>query len=274
MQKRVLITGASRGLGRALAIEAARRGYVTILVGRDASRLDELLDYLETISPSVHHRACVMDISTEHAVNDLTEFFELHGWPELIIHNAASTQFGPFATLSPEIIETVIRVIIRFPLLLTREVLPFWMEQKRGTLVFIGSTSGRKPVPFNAVYAASKGFIHQFAPALAEELKPHSIHVSLYIIGGMKTSFQKQAGFPDEYRAGNLEPESVAQRIWNDLAGERYGVFTIGSMKERLGGWLQRLLPPTWWAKKMAERYRPLVTARSSSEETTWNEED
>ena len=265
--QRVLITGASRGLGRELAREAARRGHRTILVARSAHALDELLDELETLHPDSRHHAIVMDLTHERAVTDLIEWFEQDDWPDIVFHNAGFGRFGRFADLEPEDIEGMIRVMITFPLMLTRELIPIWRERQTGHLIFIGSTSGRKPVPYMALYSATKAFIHTFAPALTEELKSHGIHVSLYILGGMATSFHRSAGFPGSFQAGRLHPSTVARRIWRDIEHDRSGVFTIGTIKERLGGFLQRLLPPQWWAARMGEYYRSLLNARSDTKD-------
>ncbi len=267
MDQRVLITGASRGLGRELAREAARRGHRTVLVARTAHALDELLDELETLYPNGHHHAIVMDLTHERAVTDLIEWFEQDDWPDIVFHNAGFGRFGCYADLEPEDIEGMIRVMITFPLMLTRELIPIWRERQNGRLIFIGSTSGRKPVPYMALYSATKAFIHTFAPALTEELRPYGIHVSLYILGGMSTAFHRSAGFPLSFQAGRLHPSTVARRIWWDIEHGRSGVFTIGNIKERLGGYLQRILPPQWWAARMGKHYRSLLDKRSESQD-------
>ena len=146
---------------------------------------------------------------------------------------------------------------------LTHALLPRLSKVTGSHMVYLGSTSGRKPVPYMTVYSSTKAFVHNFALALREELVGGPPKVLLVIPGGVQTDFPRLAGLPAAFTANGLRPDKVGEMIVQAIDDGKEGVLTIGNTRERFGGLLQRLLPPTFWAHKMAKAYKPMLNETS-----------
>lgn len=258
----VLITGASSGLGWALAQEMARRGWSTRLVARRAERLQAAVESLTARYPQASHAALTLDLTEADAVRRCTDWLDRLGtWPRVVVHNAGLGRWGRFETIPWETHRAVIALSTRAVVDLTRALLPRLLQGPWGQVVFVGSTSGRKPVPFLATYAAAKAFLHHFALALGEELRGTSVRTLLAIPGFIATGFHEREGLPDAARPRRAQsPESVARRMADAIERRRSGVLFLGSGRERWTGWLQRLLPGEAWAVWMGRFYERWLT--------------
>ncbi len=259
----VLITGASSGLGWALVQEMARRGWSTRLVARRADRLQAAVETLTSRS-GPDHAALALDLADPDAVRRCMDWLDRLGtWPEVVVHNAGLGRFGRFEDVPWEVHRAVLAVQVRSVVALTRALLPPMVRGGRGMFVFIGSTSGRKPVPFLATYAASKAFVHHFALALGEELRGTAVRSLLVIPGFIATGFHEREGLPAGARPPRSpSPESVARRVAEAIERGRGVVLFVGRWPERLTGWLQRRWPGEGWAVRMGrfyERWLPPV---------------
>ena len=253
----VLITGASSGLGWALASEMAQRGWSTRLVARRADRLQAAVETLTSRYPGTSHAALAVDLTEPDAVRRCVDWLSRwNTWPEVVVHNAGLGQFGRFEDIPWEIHRSILNVQVQAVVALTRALLPPMVQRGRGLIVFIGSTSGRKPVPFLATYAASKAFLHHFALALGEELQGTGVRSLLVVPGFIATGFHEREGLPAEARPPwGLAPEEVARWVADAIERRRDGVWFVGRWRERLTGWLQRVLPGETWAVRMGRFY-------------------
>ncbi|MCS7313453.1 MAG: SDR family NAD(P)-dependent oxidoreductase [Acidobacteria bacterium] len=261
----ILITGASSGLGWALAQEMARRGWSTRLVARRADRLQEAVDTLTSRYSQAAHAALALDLADPDAPQRCIDWLNSWGdWPEVVVHNAGLGRFGRWEAVPWDIHQSILAVQVRSVVALTGTLLGPMLQRGRGMFVFVGSTSGRKPVPFLATYAASKAFLHQWALALGEELRGTAVRSLLVIPGFIGTGFHERGGLPAEVQPARSQPlETVARRVADAIEGRRGGVLVVGRWRERLTGWLQRLFPGERWAVRMGrfyERWLPPVS--------------
>ncbi len=265
----VLVTGASSGLGWALVQEMARRGWSTCLVARRADRLQEAVETLASRYPQAFHAARALDLADPDAIHRCTDWLERLGvWPEVVVHNAGLGRFGHFEAVPWETHRSIVAVQVRSVVALTRALLPPMVRRGRGMFVFVGSTSGRKPVPFLATYAASKAFLHHFALALGEELRGTGVRSLLVIPGFIVTGFHEREGLPAEARPSRGQrPETVARRVADAIERRGGGVLVVGRWRERLTGWLQRLFPGEGWAIRMGRFYEQWLPPVSGEDE-------
>jgi len=259
MERRLLITGASRGIGAEIAEASARRGWTNLLVSRTGSALRERVARWEQRGAGQGHRWLELDLAAADATSRLLSWLDEAPGPDTLVHNAAAGHFGRFSETALAGHEATIALGVRATVELTHALLPRLAKTGHGHLVYVGSTSGRKPVPFMATYSSTKAFLHQFACALGEELRGGSSRVLLVVPGGVRTEFPERAGLPPAVAARGLPAARVGEDIVRAIEQGREGVLTIGSFRERHGGLLQRLLPPAFWARRMRAFYEPLL---------------
>ncbi|MFS2221969.1 SDR family oxidoreductase [Pantoea sp. B65] len=210
LHKNVLITGASGGIGRALAIELARRGACVFLAGRDEVGLRLLLSSLN--NPSRHRVLLFRDYS-DSEIAMLAE--ELSGSQRLdiLINNAGVNKFSLLESQSVEEIREQIRVNVELPILITRQLLGRF--NSNGMVVNVGSVMGDIGYPGYSVYCASKFALRGFSEALGRELHGHGIKVLYTAPRSTRTSINSQAATAMNRALGNSTdtPEVVALGI-------------------------------------------------------------
>jgi short-subunit dehydrogenase len=198
---RILITGASGGLGRAIARALSARGARLLLSGRRAGPLRELAGEL-------HGQALQCDLADRAAVARLAD---AAGDVDVLIANAGLPASGELCELTQEQIDRMLEVNLRAPIALARALAPAMLARGSGHLVFISSLSGRAAAPASSIYAATKFALRGFALALREDLRPRGVGVSVILPG-----FIRDAGmFAD---AGARLPPGVGTRAPEDVA--------------------------------------------------------
>ncbi len=212
----VLITGASEGIGRATAERFASEGYDLLLLARNAERLDELGASLQ----SKYSIAC----STVSAdVSDGRETIRrisvaLEGRPiAAAVINAGVGLYGPYARSEWDDIVRVLRTNLEGALASARAVVPLLRDQGHGSLVMVSSTIGKRAVPYNAAYCATKQGLLGFADALRLELRPFGVHVGVVSPARTDTPFFERMTYavPQTQRRSvpTNPPELVAEAI-------------------------------------------------------------
>ncbi len=176
----VLITGASSGLGAALAEELARRGAVVGLCARRADRLSEVLGRVREHSP--HSRAWTVDLADLDAIDDLasTAAAELGGI-DVLVNNAGMPKRRWAWQHRPDEVADVFRLNVESPIRLTTALLPA-LARRRGHVVVIGSVAARLTPPNEAVYAASKAAITAYAEGLRVDLGVAGVPVGVHVV--------------------------------------------------------------------------------------------
>ena len=200
-----LVTGASKGIGRAIALRLAREGYEVIAVARDANELASLA--AEIAAEGGKARSIVLDVSDAAAVATELAGVEV----EVLVNNAGIGVIKPFLELAPEEWNRMIGVNINALFHVTRAVLPGMVRRRRGHVCTIGSIGGRNAWPGGSAYGATKAFVNSWAESLLLEVREEGVKVSVVTPGGVATDFGgKPATAADSWK---LHAEDVADAV-------------------------------------------------------------
>ena len=191
---RVLITGASAGIGREFARQLASPAASIVLVARRQDRLEELRDELKQQNPNLEIQIRKVDLSDQSQVDSFCEWIEReHVAIDLLINNAGLGDSGRFATSDATRLKEMLNVNIAALTLLTRSVLPQMIAGKRGVILNVSSSAGFLPIPDATVYAASKAYVTSFSEALRAELHGSRVSVTALCPGPVHTEFSDVA---------------------------------------------------------------------------------
>ena len=182
---RAVVTGASQGIGAALATELAARGHSLIITARREEVLNDLATRLAQRYPvTVEVRPVDLaeprqraTLAEELAVRDIS----------ILCANAGTATFGPVARLDPEAEKAQVQLNVLGVHDLVLTVLPGMLSRKAGGILISGSAAGNSPIPNNATYAASKAFANTFSESLRGELRDTGVHVTLLAPGPVRT---------------------------------------------------------------------------------------
>lgn len=240
--KRILLTGATGGIGRHLAIALARKGAKLAIVGRDTHKLDELAREISTTGAVAERIVADFEIAGMAQTVASTASEKLGGI-DILINNAAIMDYIQFEDQSPERIAQMIHTNVTAPIQLARAVLPKFTQDNQGHFVMIGSIFGSLGFPHYASYCASKFAIHGFSQALRRELVDTKIGVTYIAPRGVNTSMNDAATLAMLAKTGgNLdEPQKVAAIVVKALENEKQEVF-IGQ-PESFFAWLNGVAP-------------------------------
>jgi uncharacterized protein len=186
-----LVTGASSGIGEALARELARRKSDLVLVARSADKLTALAEELGR-THGIKASVIAADLTAPGATSRVVAEARAVGRIDVLVNNAGFATFGPFAEndLDEEIEE--IRLNVEALTDLTKRLLPDILATK-GRILNVGSTAAFQPGPMMAVYYATKAYVLSFSEALAYELRPRGVTVTCLCPGPTRTGFQARA---------------------------------------------------------------------------------
>jgi NAD(P)-dependent dehydrogenase (short-subunit alcohol dehydrogenase family) len=209
-----IVTGASRGLGRALAMELARRGTRVVLVGRGEPALLAVEGAIRAEGGQAH--ALPADLGDKHTIYPLAAMAaELVGPIDLVIHNASElgpTPLRPLLDTDCEDLERVLAVNLVGPFRLTKAVAGAMAIRRRGTLLFVSSDASVNAYAGWGAYSASKAAADHLARLLAIELGPFGVRSFSVDPGEMDTAMHR-AALPEADPATLARPEEVALRV-------------------------------------------------------------
>ena len=215
--KRLLLSGATGGLGRAIAGELAGQGAALVLSSRKAEELDRLAASLP--GGAERHSVVVADLALDGAPEKLVEDAgDLDG----LIANAALHGTGRVERIERKELTTTLRVNLEAPMLMARALVPALIEKGAGQIVFVSSLNGKVATPRTSVYCASKFGMRGFALALREDLHPHGVGVSIVSPG-----FIREAGMFHESGAepppglGTTSPKKVGEAVLTAIRRDR-----------------------------------------------------
>ncbi len=205
-----VITGAGKGIGRAVAEALAAEGVHLGLIARTASDLDALADELKE-KYGVNVFAAAADVSVradiEAAVQSLHDQL---GAIDILINNAGIATFGKLAEMDPEEWERIIRVNLMGAYYTTRAALPFMLEQNSGSILNVASTAGERGFATGSAYCASKAALISLSESLMQEVRKSNIRVTALTPSTVNTELASNNNLPigDEDRM--MQPEDVA----------------------------------------------------------------
>lgn len=189
-----LVTGASSGIGRSVAVALADEGSDVIVVARRRDRLEALAEELRS-AHNVKVDVLVADVADPEQLA-LVEDRLRNGEPpvDLLVNNAGLGAHGPFAELPLDWQEGQIRLNVLAPVRLTHAALERMLPRGRGGILNVSSIAGRQPMPNVATYAATKSYLSSFSHALHEEVRRHGVSVTVLLPGFTRTEFHDAAG--------------------------------------------------------------------------------
>ena len=216
--KVVLVTGASRGLGKVIAHDFARQGAKVVLVARHREQLEIVED--EILAAGGEAIAVAADISDPNAIQALAmEVGVSCGQVDIVINNAAVATFKPLVAVSCEEWQQMMNVNLGGMFQVTQTFLPGMIERKSGVIVNISAALARNGYPNLAVYSATKAGIIAFTEALSKEVRRHNVQVYTVCPHGIDTDLYKTLfGTTDPSKL--LSPHRVAQDVLKVAAGE------------------------------------------------------
>lgn len=226
-KKLALVTGASAGIGKALAAELARNGFDLLLVARRADRLEQLAAELTAAHKiTAHTFAC--DLSAPDAAATIFTHVESLGLTvDALINNAGLGQNGKFHELPADTMHQVLQVNIVALTAMTRAFLPGMIARGRGHVMNVGSVAGFMPGPGMAIYYASKAFVASFSDALAIELAGTGVTMTNLCPGATESEFSAVAQM-ESSRLFNAQPVMSAESVAaQGVAGMLRGQATV-----------------------------------------------
>lgn len=245
IEKYVLITGASKGLGRAFAEEFAVKKKNLILVALENDGLDETARYI-TKKYDVKVKTIETNLAQPEAVFQLAEEINSNYKIEYLINNAGIGGTSIFSEAPIDHIEHLLMLNVRALSLLTRLILPNMMKQEGETYILnVASMASFCPMTFKAIYSASKAYVYYFSRALAEELKDTNVFVSVVHPGPMKTNemvtrnIERQGKYAKIY--GLITPEKTARIAIRKL--EKHTTFIVPGLVNQWNWIAMRIMP-------------------------------
>lgn len=210
--KIALVTGAGKGIGRAIAIALANEGVNVGLLARTEKDLEAVAAELSAIG--VQSAIATADISDMNAVNLAVASIESKlGNIDILINNAGFGTFGKFMELSPEVWENHIRVNLFGVYYTTRAVLPQMIERKMGDIVNVSSTAGLKGAAITSAYSASKFAVMGLTDSLMQEVRKHNIRVTAMAPSTVVTDLAVSANLINNNEDRLMHPEDFAELI-------------------------------------------------------------
>ncbi|MCB0308099.1 MAG: SDR family oxidoreductase [Bdellovibrionales bacterium] len=198
MNPLVLITGASNGIGKDMAIEFARRGHDLALVARSKSALEAVSKEINT-QFQVQTHSIAMDLSLPDSAKALYEEIcrrDLH--VEILVNNAGFGELGSFSEMDDATIAGMITLNIHTLTMLCRYFVPFMIQKKNGRIMNVASLAAFQAGPYMSVYYASKAYVLHFTEGLAKELEDTEVTVSALCPGPTHTGFGNRAHVSDK----------------------------------------------------------------------------
>ncbi len=250
--KTALITGASRGIGRAIALELAKQGMKRLLlVARDAARLGEVAAQIEALGVEVVTLA--LDLTEPVAVNiALAQAWRTYGPIQLLVNCAGVAHQAPFLQSKLPKVHEEISLNLMGMYTITRLVARRMAAQREGTIVNVSSLMGKVAAPTMATYSATKFAILGFTQALRGELAAHNIRVIALLPSLTDTDMAR--GLKLFRWVMPMTPEKVAQALVAGL--RRNSPEILVGWQSHLAVWCQRIIP--WLLEKILLMAAPL----------------
>ena len=242
-RQRALVTGASNGIGLALARVLAREGYDLVVTARNQQALGQVARNLSS-AYSASVQAVAADLASPDGARALIQEVARAGViVDVLVNNAGFGLFGPFAATPLDSEQRMIDLNISALVTLTKLCLPGMIERRRGRVLNVASTAAFLPGPNMAVYYATKAFVLSFSEALGDELRNTGVTVTTLCPGPTQTAFQRVAGMQKSrlVQGATMAASDVAEAGYRGMLAGR-AVVIPGATNRMVPG-LVRLLP-------------------------------
>jgi short-subunit dehydrogenase len=246
-EKTIWVTGASSGIGKALAVNLSRRGARLILSARSAERLEECR---QACSNPDRHVMLPLDLTDAASLERASALaLQKYGPIDVLVNNGGISQRSLAVETRLAVDRRIMEVNFFGAITLTKHVLPSMLSRQSGHIVVVSSVVGKFGTPFRSSYAASKHALHGFFESLRAELWSQGIRVTMVCPGFVRTNISVNAlkgdgstlGSMDAAQAAGMDPEICAETIVRAVEAERNEIYIGG--KEKLGVYLQRFVP-------------------------------
>jgi 3-oxoacyl-[acyl-carrier protein] reductase len=208
--KVALVTGAGRGIGRAIALSLAKSGCRVVLSARTLVQLEDVRREIEQAGG--HSTAIPADLTSDEALDALAvEGRRSYGPVDILINNAGWGRRAPVAKIDVDDLDQTLRLNLRAPMLLAKRLLPDMLAKSAGAVINIGSVSGKTGEANGAAYAASKFGLIGFTQSLYEEVREHGIKVAVILPGFVDTPLIPPTRQLD--RSKMIQADDVAQAV-------------------------------------------------------------
>lgn len=213
-----IITGASRGIGKAIAMKFAEEGMAVALIGRDTSALQESANAIAKSSnqPTLQIQADLRDARQISSIVDQT--IDQWGRIDVLVNNAGIMHQKPFQELSQEEIQEMLDVNLRAVMFLTQKALPHIKERDNSAVINIASLAGKNPVKNGTVYAATKWALRGFAASLMMEVRQDDVRVITVFPGSVDTDLNSGSALQ---RDTMMQPDDIAHAAYSALVVDR-----------------------------------------------------
>lgn len=208
--KTALITGAGKGIGRAVALALAKEGVQLGLVARTEKDLQAVAQ--EAGALGVKTAVATADVSDINSVNAAVAKIRQELGPiDILINNAGTAAFGKFLELTPEQWENQVKVNLFGVYYTTRAILPEMIERQTGDIINVSSTAGLKGAPVTSAYSASKFGLMGLTDSLMQEVRKHNIRVTALTPSTVVTDLAKSANLINNNEDRVMHPEDFAE---------------------------------------------------------------
>lgn len=241
---RAIVTGASGGIGREIALELARQGAQQVLIARREEGLRQLAEHI--VAEGRRVKLVVGDVSDAKTRQEALDAIQAaFGGLDILVNNAGIGAMGPFEDGSPQRSRRVMEVNFFAPMELIRQALPLLKQGTNPIIVNISSVLGHRGVPHSSEYCASKFALRGFSESIRAELRCHKIDVLVVSPGTTKTEFFdnviEHTGEPSWPKHAVVSPADVARKTVRAIRKGRHEIIPHGWGK--VVCWLNRLCP-------------------------------
>ena len=209
--KVALITGASRGIGKAICLALAKEAATIVLAARTIQKLQEAAEQITAVGGKAH--IVVTELTEEESIKNLVrETGEKFGRLDILVNNAGVTHSAKLEQTTTEDWQRCMQVNVRAPFILCREALPLLRKAETAYIINIASVVGVKGYPLQSAYTASKHALRGMTISLAEELNGSNIRVHLLCPGGVDTELVQKVR-PDIKKEDLMQPDEIAELV-------------------------------------------------------------
>ncbi|NIK72578.1 hypothetical protein FHS56_000064 [Thermonema lapsum] len=262
-----LITGASQGIGQAIAYELAQRGVSLLLVALPDSHLEQTCSRLQSLFPEIEVHALPADLTREEDIRAIAARCYQEGWAlRYLINNAGMGFTGTYESYSYEFYEKVLQLNVMATARLTRLLLPLLRKHAPAYILNMASMAAYFQMPYKVIYSSSKAFVYHFSLSLREELRGSGVSVTVVCPGGVLTNPEVRQTIEHLGRLGaafSLEPQVVARSAVKAMLrrkSEHVPGFWVSLYAK-----LRHLLPKSWVRRALGWVFRRKFAVQSNA---------